>query len=105
MVGRTKRAINKRQQFVTPPPEGIRADALAKVGSGQLARLAWLVGLLNCSPGTLVRASETEIEHLEHQAGVFCEPIGSFGHGPDFGLTANDLARLCHPNQDALSAC
>jgi hypothetical protein len=102
-MGRVKRRTIKGSRLLAPFPGGAQARALAKVGSGGLTRLGWLLDLLNRSPETFAHSSESEIEDLENEAAVFCEPIGSFVSVPSSRLTANMIVQLSHEIQDVVS--
>ncbi|HJU28056.1 MAG TPA: hypothetical protein VJ718_02740, partial [Candidatus Binataceae bacterium] len=60
-----------------PLPGGIQAKALARVGSDDLTRLAWLLDWLNRPAEALAGMGEDERAQLEAEIGAFCEPIGS----------------------------
>lgn len=101
-MGRVKRRTLKASRLLAPLPGGARARALAKVGSADLTRLRWLLELLNRSPETFARSSEREIEDLESEAAVFCEPIGSFASGLSSSLTTSMIAQLSHEIQQVV---
>jgi hypothetical protein len=96
---RVKRGTIKRTRLLAPFPGGAQARALAKVGSGDLTRLRWLLDLLNRSPETFAHCSQSGIKDLESEAAVFCEAIGSFTSGPSSSLTASMIAQLGHEIQ------
>lgn len=75
-------------------PGGAQARALAKVGSSDVARLAWLLDLLNRPPETLATLSDQEFENLENEVALFCEPLGSIAAGKSGRLTVDSLVKL-----------
>ena len=75
-------------------PGGAQAGALAKVGSSEVARLAWLLDLLNRSSESLATLSDKEVENLEREVALFCEPLGSIAGGKSGRLTVDGLMEL-----------
>jgi hypothetical protein len=87
-----------------PLPGGSQAKALARVGLEDLSRLGWLLHLLNRSPETIAQSSAAEVHMLENEAGVFCEPVGSFESSLSSKLTASQIADLAQEIRDVVSA-
>ena len=87
-----------------PLPGGSQAKALARVGIEDLSRLGWLLRLLNRSPESIAQSSAAEVHMLENEAGVFCEPVGSFESSRSSKLTANQIAGLAQEIRDVVSA-
>jgi hypothetical protein len=81
-----------RSRILGRLPGGAQARALAKVGSSDVARLAWLLDLLNRPPETL--ASGNAVEKLESELPSFCEPLGSIAGGGSERLTVESLKAL-----------
>jgi hypothetical protein len=75
-------------------PGGAEVRALAKVGSSDVARLAWLLDLLNRPSETLATWSDKEFENLESEVALFCEPLGSIAGGKSGRLTVDSLVEL-----------
>ena len=89
----------------TPPlPGGSQAKALARVGIEDLSRLGWLLDLLNRSPETIAQSCAAEVHMLENEAGVFCEPVGSFESSRSSKLSARQIADLAQEIRDVVSA-
>ena len=88
----------------TPLPGGNQVKALARVGIEDLRRLGWLLHLLNCPPKTIAQSSAAEVHMLENEAGVFCEPVGSFESIRSSKLTASQIADLAQEIRDVVSA-
>jgi hypothetical protein len=83
-----------RSRMLGRLPGGAQARALAKVGSSDVARLAWLLDLLNRPPETLATLSDQEFESVENEVALFCEPLGSIAGGKSGRLTVDSLMAL-----------
>jgi hypothetical protein len=86
MVKRTSKADS--QEMLSPVPGGIQARARARVGSNDLARLAWLIELLNRASETFAVMAESDRAELEADVVAFCEPVGTVTGGQPSQLTA-----------------
>jgi hypothetical protein len=87
MTKRTVKATDRRQ-VLSPVPGGVQARARDRVGSSDLARLAWLLDLLNRPPDSLKVMSERERALVEAEVVAFCEPVGAVTGGQPSQLTA-----------------
>jgi hypothetical protein len=75
-------------------PGASQARELAKIRSSDVARLAWLLDLLNRPPETLATMSYNELEGLEGEIALFCEPLGSIASGRSARSTVDSLMAL-----------
>src|SRR5258707_1686780 len=83
-----------RTRMLAPLPGGRQFRAFAKVGSNDVARLAWLLDLLNVPVGAFAKMSDKEFKDLEIEIGAFCEPLGSIEGGKRGILTVDMMEGL-----------
>jgi hypothetical protein len=89
-----KRTSAGRTRMLAPLPGGVQARALAKVGSSDVARLSWLLDLLNRPVEAFAAMSEREFKDLANEVAVFCEPLGSIEGGKGGVLTVDTMEKL-----------
>jgi hypothetical protein len=101
---KVKRRTAKASWLPAPLPGNAQASAFATVGASNLSRLGWLLDLLNRPTESISQSSSAEVHNLEHQAAVFCDPVGSFASGRSSILTASQIAELVQELRDVISA-
>ena len=102
MSKRTVKATGRRQRLA-PVPGGMQARARDRVGSTDLARLAWLLDLLNRPPESFTIMSEQERARVEAEVVAFCEPVGTVTGGQPSQLTATGAQDLAQAIQEQIS--
>ena len=91
---RRKSRSTETTRKLTPLPGGVQARALAKLGTGEVSRLSWLLDLLNRPVRSFATMSSSEFKELESEVAVFCEPLGSIEGGPRGRLTVDTMGEL-----------
>jgi predicted RNA-binding Zn ribbon-like protein len=84
----------KRPEILLPLPGGIQARARARVGGDDVARLAWLLDLLNRTPESFAAMAEPDRAQLEAEIAAFCEPVGSLTGGQQSQLSVDEAQEL-----------
>ena len=75
-------------------PGGAQAGALAKVGSSDVARLSWLLDLLNPPVRAFATMPDKEFRDLDAEVAAFCKPLGSIEGGMRGRLTVDTMEGL-----------
>jgi hypothetical protein len=91
---RRKRRSADTTRMLAPLPGGAQARTLAKLGTGDVSRLSWLLDLLNRPVGSFATMSSSEFKELEREVAVFCEPLGSIEGGQRGRLTVDTMREL-----------
>jgi predicted RNA-binding Zn ribbon-like protein len=74
------------------------------VGSTNLARLEWLVDLLNRPPQSFVSISEKDRREVEAEVAAFCEPVGSLKGGQHSQLNVDGAHELVRDLRERIVA-
>jgi predicted RNA-binding Zn ribbon-like protein len=93
MAKRTAKTADQKE-MLSPIPGGIQARAMARVGGNDLARLAWLLDLLNRAPETFAVMAELDRAELEAEVTAFCKPVGKLVGGQQAQLSADEAHEL-----------
>jgi hypothetical protein len=101
-VAKSKRAHHK--QMLAALPGGIQATARARVGGDDLARLAWLLDLLNRPTEGFAVISERDRADLEAEIVAFCDPVGSVVGGQASQLSIRAAQKLVSEIREGLLA-
>jgi hypothetical protein len=91
-VHRTKK--QPPAEMLTPLPAGTQARAEAKVGTTNVARLGWLLDLLNSHRETTAANDEQERFNLEAEVVAFAKPVGRASGGERSQLSRKEIQEL-----------
>jgi len=80
--------------MLTPLPGGLQAEARKAVSADDLARLAWLLELLNRAPESFDVMKESDCAALEAEVAAFCESVGSIKGGQPSLMSASRTKEL-----------
>jgi hypothetical protein len=103
-VAKPKSKAAHHRKMLAPLPGGIQARACARVGRDDLARLAWLLDLLNHPTEGFAVISEQDRADLEAEIVAFCEPVGSVVGGQTSQLSIRAAQKLISDIREGLLA-